>query len=356
FLNLQNIPTDSFSFTQENMTQIQTGVQQVFPFPGKLDLAGKMADTEVEAARQRTQNKRLQLIRDVKISWWSLALIDRSLQIVRNNQQLLRQFVTVAQTKYTVGKGLQQDVLLAQLELSKLLEQEILLQGQRQAEQVKMNTLLARPVESPLQLQPVKEPVLKKLPELPVLVRQAMKVQPLIKAQQEAINKKRLQINLAEKEYLPDFSLGLAYGFRSGQSPNREQRADFLSVMLGVQMPLWTDKRQDSHLQQVKTARLEQQYRLQDLQWEIAERIGQWHAQYSRMQEQARLFSTGILPQARQTVDSMLSGYQVNKVDFLNLVRAQITLYNYEIEYWRKISQAEQTLARLAAEVGEESL
>ena len=77
---------------------------------------------------------------------------------------------------------------------------------------------------------------------------------------------------------------------------------------------------------------------------------------YQQAREQKELLQTGIIPQARQTIASMLSGYQVNKVDLLNLVRAQITLYDYETSLWRIISQAKTSLAELTASVGEDSI
>jgi len=68
------------------------------------------------------------------------------------------------------------------------------------------------------------------------------------------------------------------------------------------------------------------------------------------------LFKTGIIPQARQTVASMLTGYQVNKVDFLNLLRSQITLFNYETQYWKALTEANQALAQLSAVVGKDDI
>ncbi|MGZ5053150.1 MAG: TolC family protein, partial [Methylobacter sp.] len=72
--------------------------------------------------------------------------------------------------------------------------------------------------------------------------------------------------------------------------------------------------------------------------------------------DQAVLFETGIVPQARQTVASMLAGYQVNKVDFLNLVRSQITLFEYETQYWKAFTEANQALAQLSSAVGKEEI
>jgi len=79
-------------------------------------------------------------------------------------------------------------------------------------------------------------------------------------------------------------------------------------------------------------------------------------AKYISASEQSQLFKTGIIPQAKQTVDAMRAGYQVNKVDFLNLVRTQITLYNYETQYWQSISTANQALAQIVSVVGKESI
>ena len=120
--NALNLPVDTFDLAQENMTHMQGGISQAFPFPGKLALREQTADYEAEAALHDVTEARWLLLRDVKKTWWVLFYLDRSLEIIIANQNLLRQFVAIAQTKYVVGEGLQQDVLLAQLELSKLLD------------------------------------------------------------------------------------------------------------------------------------------------------------------------------------------------------------------------------------------
>ncbi|MBW6454148.1 MAG: TolC family protein, partial [Methyloprofundus sp.] len=123
--NALNLPVDSFDLAQENMTQLQGGISQAIPFPGKLALQEQTATYQAEAAVYDVTEARWRLLRDVKQHWWTLFYLDRALDIINTNQQLLRQFVQIAQTKYVVGQGLQQDVLLAQLELSKLLDNEI---------------------------------------------------------------------------------------------------------------------------------------------------------------------------------------------------------------------------------------
>jgi outer membrane protein TolC len=100
----------------------------------------------------------------------------------------------------------------------------------------------------------------------------------------------------------------------------------------------------------------QQQFALQDRWLSIQANITSTIAEYEQAKEQVLLFKTGIIPQAHQTVASMLAGYQVNKVDFLNLIRAQITLYNYQTNEWKAISDAKAALAKLVATVGEENI
>ena len=120
--NALNLPTDTFDTRQEPMTQMQFGLSQTIPFPGKLSLREQAASYEAAAALQDVAEARNWLLRNVKNLWWQIFYLDHALQIVESNRILLKQFIQIARTKYEVGEGLQQDVLLAQLELSKLLD------------------------------------------------------------------------------------------------------------------------------------------------------------------------------------------------------------------------------------------
>ncbi|VAX05772.1 Heavy metal RND efflux outer membrane protein, CzcC family [hydrothermal vent metagenome] len=354
--NALNLPVDTFNVGQEGMTQMQIGFGQKFPFPGKLGLREDAAGHEAKAAGIEVEESRLWLIRNVRSTWWRLFYVDQALNIINNNKVLLRQFVEIAQTKYKVGKGLQQDVLLAQLELSKLLDQEVQLSGMRRNEEARLNALLNWPTMRRLTLQ---HPIVLELPALRqerVLQKQAETLRPLLIAQQSRINAAHSRVALAKKDYYPDFNVGLAYGFRSGSNPDGSDRPDMASLRFSMNLPLYSGSKQDKAVDQRNSELLQQNYRLADAREQVHAQISQAMADYQRASEQVILFKTGIIPQSRQTVDSMLAGYQVNKVDFLNLVRAQLTLYNYEIQYWLSFSTAQQALAALEAVVGSETI
>jgi len=295
-------------------------------------------------------------MRNVRSTWWRLFYVDQALKIIDSNKVLLRQFVEIAQTKYKVGKGLQQDVLLAQLELSKLLDTEVQLTGMRRNEEARLNALLNWPTSYSLMLKHERLFSLPVLQEEVALQKQAESIRPLLIAQQSRINAAHSRVELAKKDYYPDFNLGVAYGFRSGSNLDGSDRADLASLRFSMNLPLYSGSKQDKAVDQRNSELLQQNYRLADAREQVHAQISQAMADYRRASKQVVLFKTGIIPQSRQTVDSMLAGYQVNKVDFLNLVRAQLTLYNYQIQYWLSFSTAQQALAALEAVVGSETI
>lgn len=355
-INAMNMPTDTFDFDQENMTQRQIGIAQMLPFPGKLALREKAAGFAAQAAAKNVDEARLLLVRNVTTTWWQLYDLDQSLRIVRRNQDLMRQFVKIAETKYSVGKGLQQDVLLAQLELSKLLDMELRLQGARRRENARLDALLALPADEPVRLPLAISKHMGDLASEKSLFERADQSRPSLKSQEFSIQAASTRVDLAKKDFYPDFKIGATYGLRSGHAPNGISRPDFLSIMFSMNLPLHTGRKLDKAVDQRESELIAQRYQLEDMRDKVHADISAAVADYRRAREQSRLFDKGIIPQARQTVESMLAGYQVNNVDFLNLVRAQITLYNFEISYWQKLTEAKQSLARIVAAVGEENI
>ncbi len=344
-LNLLNLPISKPSLSREGMTQTQLGISQALPYPGKLSLRAKSAEFVAEAAAYDVEEARIRLRRDVRLHWWSLLYLDHALRIVARNQVLLRQLVRIADSKYKTGQGLQSDVLLAQLELSKLLDAEIALQGARRDQQAALNTLMGREADAPIVLPKHVPESLPSPPALDELQHQALDARPWLHAQQRRIDAAKARVELAEKDYYPDFSIGANYGMRAG-------RSDLTGVMFSMSLPIFTDSKQDRALAQRQAEEARATFQWEDRRLQIERDLAQAHSDYRAAKRQALLFKSGIIPQATQTVASMLASYQVGKVDFLNLVRSQITQYNYETQYWRALASAWQAWARLEAAVG----
>ncbi len=353
--NARNLPTNTFNTGQEDMTMIGPGISQAIPFPGKLALRGQAADFEAAAALQNVTEARSWLLSNVKNTWWRIFFLDQAILIVKNNQTLLNQFVQVARTKYEVGEGLQQDVLLAQLELSNLLDQLLILEGARRNTVAQLNALLDRQAN---QLVILPEQVDEQLPVIlpeTTLYQLAENSRALLASKHESVNAAQTRLDLAKKDYYPDFKFGASYGFRGDRSTSVD-RADLLTLNMSMSIPIFLDRKQAKAVDQRNSELMQQKYVLQDEWNKVRAQISQNYSDFQRASEQVILFKTGIIPQARQTVASMLAGYQVNKVDFLNLVRSQITLLNYEMKYWQAFTEANQSLAQIMAAVGKEEI
>lgn len=350
-LGLLSVPTDTFNLDQEAMTQLQLGISQPIPWFGKLDLAAAVAERNADAAGEALAEARNLLQRDVARGWWTLFYLDHALQVVEENLNRLREFNRIAQSRYRVGNGLQQDALQAQLELSTQLEQRVRLQGLRRSAAAQFNALLAQPGEQPVTLAPVERVMLQPVAPEQRLLELALQQRPAIRRQQQLVEAARERRKLAERDLYPDLTLGAAYGYRQ-DAPNGLERADLVSVTLGIKLPLYAGSKQQQAVGQRGAELIAEQQALYETQLAVRSETVAALADYQRAREQAELLQQGIIPQAKQTVASMLSGYQVGKVDFNALIRAQLLVNNVQLQYWAAVRDAEQARATLLAAVG----
>lgn len=353
-----NLPMDTFNRDQEAMTQMQLGFSQLFPFPGKRGLREQAAEFEARAAFFSIDEMRLRLINQVVSKWWQVYYLDRAVDTVESNRLLLAQFIEVARTKYETGTGLQQDVLLAQLELSKLLDQEVQIESLRRNQAIRLNVLMDRTPQAVVQLPEVVADSLPAILSENELYRLAEAARPLLKNLEQAVAAASTRLDLAKRNYYPDFNVSVTYGNRAGRNPPPigGSRSDFLSFMVGIKIPLYSGRKQSRAVSQRSSEVQRQRYSLMDEKSQVMADISSAVTDYRRAQAQLSLFADGIVPQAGQTVQSMLAGYQVSEVDFLNLVRSQVTLFNYELQYWKALTEANQALSWLQSVVGEESI
>lgn len=344
-LSLMNLPTNSFVFDQEPMSGKQISLKQLFPFPGKLSLKEDISSQGVAISIANYQEFRNQIIRDLKISYYDLFFIDKSIKITEKNQQLLREFTDIAESRYKVGKGLQQDVLKAQVELSKMIDKLIQLQQKRVVKQAQINTILNQPVDVPLGKTSELE-FSKSLGNLDSLQRLATVYRPLLKGWESMRKQSLLSVDLAKKDYWPDIGVFLAYTQREVLQ-NGSPGYDFLSGGISLNLPIYSGSKQSKKVEETVNHKnmIEERYEqiLNQIDFELENKL-------SGEQKNAKLvelFKTGIIPQASQSLKSAMTGYQTDKVDFLTLINNLITLFNYELEYYRVLSDYNKDLASL---------
>lgn len=353
-LGATNVPVDTFAIDQEPMTQLQLGVTQMFPFPGTLGLRRERAEFEAAAAVEAVEEGRLRLIRDVRITWWELFYLDRAAETIAQNSNLLRNMIEIARAKYEVGRGSQQDVLLAQVELGRLQDTLVQISGKRAATGARLNALLARPEQLPLVLPHTVSGRVPRLPAQEDLEAEAGRSRPLITWARHQVSAAQSAQALAHKAYFPEFGIDINYGWRQGSNGDGSPRSDFAGVMLSVSVPLFASSKQDRLVAQRRAESAAQVQALDETLNRVQAEIATAVANYSQARDELILLESGIIPQTGQAVASMLAGYQVSKVDFFGLIRTQMTLYEYELRRWRVQSSTHQALALLSAAVGRE--
>jgi outer membrane protein TolC len=308
-----------------------------------------MAAKDIDIAEEHYDDLRLKIIREVKQSYYELCFVLAAIDITQQNKILIQQFIVITETKYSVGKGIQQDVLKAQVELSKIIDELIDLKRRKQTEKAKLNTLMSLLPQSPLSI----SHGIKKT-EFNYKIDELMEIseehRPVLKKIRVLKEKYLVAKQLAEREYYPNFNIGFRYGQRD-DGPVRD-RADFVSAFVGINIPLWYKTKQKKKVAQesYKIAVIRQTYNHSRNQIYLG--IKTLMDKEAKGDETLKLIQKGILPQARQSLESAMVGYSVDKVDFLTLLNNQLTLFKWEIKYHRELTSYEKNLAALENMVG----
>ena len=329
-LAILNLPTDTFNFNQEPMTQKQVFIAQKVPWFGKLDLKTQRA--AIKAIRQQAvlDAKRLELARKIAVAYYDLGFVDTSLQINARLTDIVSQLLGVAETRYATGRGLQQDVLQAQVELSKLLDEKIILERKRHTLEDRINELLNR--ESFMPVQPPKDLSYPNLQlKVKLLQDKALKENPQLRVRQAQIDIAAVETELARKDYWPDMDFKLAYGQREKDRTGRDL-PDFVSGSVTMNIPLWQKNRQNSKLAATKKDHQAAINFFRNLAESLPHRVDALVTEIRDTQKNYQLFNEALLLQADQWASSSLSAYEVGAVEFNTMIGAQIRLLRFELQ------------------------
>jgi cobalt-zinc-cadmium efflux system outer membrane protein len=347
-----NLPTN-FSFKDEDMTMKEFSISQKFPFPGKRPLMKEMASKEAEAVSAEIQGKIHQIIKDVKAAYYDLSHNYRTTEVTQRNKRILEDFAKIAETRYGVGEGIQQDVFKAHIEVSKMVDDLIMLGQRKKTLEAKLNALLNRPPETPVG-EP-EEVVFRKFPFImEELQKMALEMNPTLKGMKKMIEAKEKAHVLAKREYYPDFNFKFAYGQRDN-GPDMKRR-DMLTGMVEMNIPIFYKSKQDRKVAETKAEILATEAQYRAMKNEVLFMITDMASMIQRGERQIELYKTGILPQASLQINSAMSSYRVNKADFMTLLDSQMTLYKYELEYHQALTEYEKSVASLGAAIGKQIL
>lgn len=343
------------------------GVSQKLPVPGKLDRAGRIALEETRMAIAAWEQTRLRVIADVKRSYFRIYIIDRSREIIRENQELLRGLIDTARMEVATGKRTQDDVLRAQVELSNLDARLIELRQQRTSAEAMLNNLLNRAPATPVP-SPESFDVRQVDTTLAEMMSRAAAANPELRRLANQIDRDREAVELARLAYWPDFNVGFEWmhmkpreAFRPPPNPQTgkrpafsrmsEEGTDNWAIMFGFNLPIWYEKI-DAGIREARAKASASAHEYASAKNMVHFRIEEALAGVEAQRELAVLFDSTIVPQARQAYEIARAGYKVGKSDFQFVIDNWQKWLAFEIQYHRAVGELERSVADLEQAIG----
>ena len=361
------------SIPGDPMTMKMIGVSQTVQYPGKLSLRRRAAEREVDAARASADASRLAIARDVRVAFFELAYIDRALSIVERNRSVLADVIQVTEAHYSSGTGGQQDVLKARLEAARLGETASALLEERGSTSAELNATLNRGDTTPIPSVSIPERIVQAaipadpnrirfaaqtlgaramdspIPPLAELQDLAVRQNPTLKESEANSAAQAARVELAQKASRPDFDVSLQYG-------QRNQRPDMITAEVSIPLPIHKRARQDQELAEARAELAamgsDRRAKINSVRAQVARLV----SELERGRTQLAIYAKAILPQGGAAATAALASYQSGKTNLLMVLDNQNTLFAYESEYYRSLSDFAKNLAELEQLVGSEIL
>jgi len=330
-----------------NAAQNMFSITQALPGRGKRALRTDIAKSDVTEAKNVLDAVRLRVRVDVRKAFYDLLGAQDELRIHDEHEAIARQAIGAARIRYTVGKVPQQDLLKAQLELTRLGEHMIRFERDAEMARVRLNTLIGRDPGSPIEvLGDYIGPV--ELPSEQALEQQALEARPDLRQAEAAATKSRQQQLLAKKAYTPDFTVSAGYMLMPSGSATRN------NYMVEGSMTLpWLDRRKhDSEIASASAVVTEQDAELAAMRAKAFGEIKQALAETAAAQKFASLYQDSLAPQAEATLHAAVVAYENNQTDFLNLLDSQMAVIDIELARLQAQADFNKSLADLELATG----
>ena len=345
---------------QTRVGEKQAGVMasQKIPFLGKRSLKGEVARNEAKVSGGKYLTLEREIVAKAKSAFYELYWAQQSISINEENRNLLKRFVKIAEVKYATGKATQQDVLKAQVELSKIVNELITLEQLKETAIARINTLLNLHPDTPLGT-PEAVDIEKLTVSLKDLYAKAKEVSPDLSILKYKIERDKAAYKLAKKQYYPDFTFGLNYTFINDMpssvmsSPLGESRDSYTGT-LSMNVPIFQKSKHDAGVREanarLKSSKMAYKNRENLTLFEVKD----LHFKVQTAERLVKLYRDSIIPQAKQSLKAAESGYQSGQVDFLNLIDSQRVLLDFNLAFYRAVADFGTNIAGLERVVGVE--
>lgn len=318
-----------------------------FPGPGKRGLRSQIAADAVSIAKADLEAKRREVSAAVRKAFYDLLRNTDELKIHDEQVAIVQQGLEAARIRYSVGKVPQQDVLKAQVALSKLLEHLVMLEQDAELGRTALNTLLGRNPESPIEVTG-QYTIPAELPSINELEQLALTNRPELTARSAAIAQAQDQLKLARKAYTPDFSANVGYMLMPSGS---EHRNNYM-IEGSMSLPWLNHHKHDSEINEAQSGVSEQQAEFEATRVMVFQQIQDALVRARAAKKLVDFYKETLRPQTEATLRSTVIAYENDRTDILNLLDSQNTTLDVDYSYFRVAAEFEQRMAELELAVG----
>jgi cobalt-zinc-cadmium efflux system outer membrane protein len=339
-------PRPFAGYTNSEFAYVGLGVSQDIPYPGKFRLKGEIAKREADVSQQQIESVRRSVFAELKAAYFQLAYLSKTLAILDQDGELLKQVQQAADARYRSGMSTQQDLLQAQLQQTKLLREIAMHHLEVGKLEAQIKQLLNRAQDSP-DIEPtdlVETPLVQTYAEL---LAAAQVQNPEIASAKKTIEKQSLQVDLARKDFYPDFNVQYMW-----QRTDPTQFRAYYMLSVGVRVPIYRSRKQRPQLAQAEAEKLRAGSELEAQSQQVAAELRTQYVLAQQTSELLKIHREGLSPQSRSEFQAALAAYQSNKQDFQALLTAFLDVLHLDEEYWQNVAEYETAIARLEQVTG----
>jgi len=350
---LVNMPTNSFSFTQEPMTGKVIGITQAFPFPGGLGVKSNVIAMDTLIVEQEIEDFKNEIRKDVTTLYYELQLVREEKILAAESKALLNQISDVVKSKYEVSQASLQNMIQVEVQITRVQDRIESLIGKENATLAELNAFLLREENSAIDTDEI-IPVSGDKYSSTALIKTANEYRPFLRGIQLSEQKSKLMENAADYSYYPNFQVGLQYTQRDYSSVTGQNWNDFLSVVVGITLPLGYGGGYSSKVEEAQYLQSFYREQYSSSVQSLNQSFGKIVAKLHELQIREKLISETLLPQTEQALQASLADYQVGRVDFVNVINAESDILKIKTDLIKIRTEYSKNVVQLEFLVGTE--
>jgi len=351
-LAIANLPVDTFNFDQEAMTQKKIGLSQKIYASGKLQQRGKVIEKRKDVVKENQNQEIKKIIKMIKVQYFNYHSLQIEKIFIKESELLLQKFINIARKKYEVGQGNQTSILEAEVQLSKLMERIINIDNKTDVHLQKINRYL----EYKENFTPViiEHLTYSKLTENEDhLISRMLENNPKLRqlqSKRDTLQAKKQLVSLNRKS---DYVVGLNYGQRDRDPRTGNKRSDFISFQVSMNLPFVQGRKRGAEMAEVRAEDLATIKSIEDQTSKFRSELLTKMTNLNSKEKLIKLYTTAIIPQKNQSLQTALSNYQTDRIDFLFLLKIERELLGFKINMAKFIFNYDITIAELEEIIGQ---